>query len=392
MEKTSYSLPGRPHTIQNVYMIIAIEATPAQGQGTGLGVYVRNLLRVMPRLAPAHTFLLLHANRRWQGPDFGPNCRPVSYWCGKQSLAIRFRLNRVLRQTGAELFHVTCTTGAPPTCCVPVITTVHDLYPLIAPEACRPAHRVFFRLLWGWTLRSSQRFIANSEFTATELARLAGLSRDRITAIPLAADSERPPPRQTLCQSRPAGLDDLQEPFMLCLGAVEPRKGQLFLAEAWAATLADTPGRPELVFAGPDRGDGAALAARLREPRFRGRARWLGEVDLATRDWLYAQAGAFVFPSFYEGFGLPVLEAMRRFLPVLCADIPVLREVAGEAALFVAPGDLPAWVAALQRLTGDPELRLRLRDRGVDREAQFTWEQCARNTLEAYGQLLPHRF
>ncbi len=368
-------------------MIIAIEATLAQGIATGLGVYVRNLLRVMPRLAPEHTFLLLHANRRWRGPDFGPNCRPVSYWCGKQSLAIRFRLNRVLRQTGAELFHVTCTTGAPPACCVPVITTVHDLYPLMAPELCRPAHRWFFRLLWGWTMRSSQRFIANSEFTATELARLTGLPRDRITTIPLAADSERSPPRQMLRQSRPAGLDDLQEPFILCLGAVEPRKGQLFLAEAWSAALAATPDLPELVFAGPDRGAGAALATRLREPGLRGRARWLGTVDSATRDWLYAQASIFIFPSFYEGFGLPVLEAMHRFLPVLCADIPVLREVAGEAALFAAPGDLPAWVAAIRRLAGDPELRLRLRDLGVDREAQFTWERCAHNTLGAYERM-----
>ncbi|MFA4945254.1 MAG: glycosyltransferase family 1 protein [Lentisphaeria bacterium] len=362
-------------------MIFAIEATLAQGPATGLGVYVRNLLRELARQAPTAEFLLLHASRRWSGPDFGPNCRPVSYWCGKQSLAIRFRLNAVLRREGAALFHATCTTGAPPSCAVPVIATVHDLYPLIEPGQCALPFRLCFRQLWNWTLQSATAFLANSAFTAAELQRLAGIPPGRITVTPLAADAApRPRRRPTM-----AGLPP--EPFFLCLGAVEPRKNQLRLADAYAELLRRDPAVPDLLFAGPDRGQGEALAARLRSPQFAGKARWLGEVSGEEREGLYAGALAFLFPSRYEGFGLPVLEAMQRHLPVLAADIPPLREVAGDAALFAAPEDTAAWAAAMLHLARSPETRIRLRDAGLDRARLFSWNRTAAQTLAAYQRL-----
>jgi glycosyltransferase involved in cell wall biosynthesis len=360
-------------------MIIAVEATLAQGPATGLGVYVRNLIRELARQAPEHTFLLLHASRRWTGPDFGPNCRPVSYWCGKQSLAIHLRLNAVLRRERAELFHATGTTGAPPACAVPVVSTVHDLYPLAEPQHCRPAFRFFFKYLWGWSLRSSQRFIAVSGFTAAEMQRLSGVPAGRITVVPIAADSTEAPDAAPL----PAGLES---GYFLCLGAVEPRKGQTALADAYAEFLRTAPpDSPRLVFAGPDRGAGATLAARLRTPQLAGRALWLGAVDNAAREALYRNARAFLFPSSYEGFGIPVLEAMRRQLPVLCSDIPVLREVAGDAALFAPPGDATGWSTAMRRLAAEPELSARLRADGPIRAAAFTWAECARRTLAVYA-------
>ena len=358
-------------------MKIAIEATLAQGPATGLGVYVRNLVHELARQAPEHEFILLHASRRWHGPDFGPNCRPVSYWCGKQSLAIRIRLNAVLRREKADLFHVTCTTGAPPACAVPVITTVHDLYPCIEPQACGPTFRFFFRHLWGWTLRSSRHFITNSSFTAAELRRLTGVASDRITAIPLAPEPPLPPAEHQEVPGIAPG-------FFLCLGAVEPRKGQLRLAAAYAEACRQQPDLPELIFAGPDRGNGTALATLLRTPPLAGKARWLGTVATPAREWLYANAVAFLFPSAYEGFGIPVLEAMQRGLPVLAADIPPLREIAGTAAMLAPPADAEAWSNAMLRLADEPEIRSRFRTAGVERAATFSWGKTAGETLDCY--------
>ncbi len=359
-------------------MRIAIEATLAQGPQTGLGQYVRNLLAGLATVAPENRYFLLHATRAWTGPDLGPAFEPVSYACGKQSLAIRCRLNAVLRQTGAEIFHATGTTGLPPRPAVPAIATVHDLYPLIAPGNCRLAHRLFFRLLWHWTRTGASHFITDSEFVAGELRRMAGIPAERITSIPLAPDPETPAP------AGPASAPK----HLLCLGAIEPRKGQIFLARTYANLLLQGEHLPDLRFAGPDRGDGRQLARLLRGPPLLGRATWSGPVPSSTRDQLYRDAYALVFPSFYEGFGLPVLEAMARGTPVICTDIPVLREVAADAALMPPPGDEAAWGRALHLVLTEPGCRARLVQAGLARVRAFSWESCARRTLACYQRLL----
>jgi glycosyltransferase involved in cell wall biosynthesis len=354
-------------------MRIAIETTLAQGDQTGLGRYVRHLLEGLAAAGPQHQYLLLHATRRWTGPDPGPNFTPVSYFCGKQSLAIALRLGPLLDRLGVDLFHVTCTTGAPPRSRAPVLATVHDLYPLLKFHDCRRLQCICFRLLWHWTRRRACHFITNSRFTADEINRLAGIPRQQITPILLAPSPEH------------VHVLPLPEPrCIFCLGAIEPRKGQLFLAHVYRELLARGETVPDLVFAGPDRGDGRALAHMLEQPPLRGRARWLGFIDEPTRDRLYSETFVFVFPSFYEGFGLPVLEAMARGVPVLCADIPPLREVAGEAAFRCEPGNAQAWASALLTLVRQPELRSQLVAAGRRQVQRFSWEACARQTIACY--------
>jgi glycosyltransferase involved in cell wall biosynthesis len=354
-------------------MRIAIEATWTQGNATGIGVYVRELLRAFARLGGGHTFLLLHATRQWSGPDFGPNFVPVSYWAGKKSLAMALRLNRVLRRHSADLYHATFTTDVPPRISVPCLVTVHDLFPLTHP-GCRLVPGLLFRHMIRWAVRNAGLFLANSRFTAAEVVRVLGVDPARVIAIPLAAT---PPPQ--------AAADEPKS--LLCLGAVEHRKGQLFLLDVYEGLAESHPELPELVFAGPSRGD-ARADRRLESASMRGKVRWLRYVSEEEKERLFAQALLLLAPSTYEGFGLPPLEAMARGVPVLCSDIPALREVGGEAACYAPAEDAASWVGRILELLADRERRGAMAEAGRRRASTFSWDLTARRTFECYERLL----
>lgn len=152
-------------------MKIAMDAQTVadQNQRTGLGVYVDSLLREYARSAPKDVdFYLMHTRPQWNGADYGPNFHPVSYRFGRfHSLAILFRLNRVLKEIGADVFHAACTNGIPPHCCCPSVVTVHDLFPLTIPGTPF-VQKCFFRLLFAITVKNAGYFICNSRSTQSE--------------------------------------------------------------------------------------------------------------------------------------------------------------------------------------------------------------------------------
>jgi glycosyltransferase involved in cell wall biosynthesis len=213
-----------------------------------------------------------------------------------------------------------------------------------------------------------------SRSTAERLIEL-GVDPERIHVTPNGLP-ELPPPA-------PPPLDG--SPFILMVGTLEPRKGHELLLRAAAA--AELPGLG-IVFAGPTEGREAELRTLAEGLGLADRLTILGRVDDAVLAGLYAQAALLCLPSLGEGFGLPVLEAMAAGLPVVASDLPAIREVAGEAAVLVATGDVVALGAALQRATSDPELRGQLRRQGLARAATFTWEATADATVKAYQAAL----
>jgi glycosyltransferase involved in cell wall biosynthesis len=222
-------------------------------------------------------------------------------------------------------------------------------------------------------LARAEVIVSNSYATAAALAR-HGIDGHRIVVSQLGL-SPLPPPAD----------HGVSGPFVLAVGELSGRKGHTCLLEAFASARL----RPvRLVLAGPDAGQGRRLAELAASLGIADRCVRLGRVSDAVLAGLYRDAAALCFPSLAEGFGLPVLEAMAAGLPVVASDLEVIREVAGDTAILVPPGDVAALRGALERVICDEDLRPRLVEGGRTRASRFTWEATASATVSAYERAL----
>jgi len=260
-----------------------------------------------------------------------------------------------------------------------IAVSMHDVAPLVSANA-RVGTRGHRRWLHRYhcTAERADVFIMNSDFTAAEAHRVLGVPRERMRVALLAADDlplEPPDPARDADALDRLGI---RPPFVLAVGADEPRKNFALLERAMATVAGQHP-EATLVIVG-------ARAARTGEgaPAWR---RTLGVVSDPDLLALYRGATCFVMPSTYEGFGLPVLEAMRHGTPVVCARSSSLPEVAGDAAVWFDPADEHALALALQAVLSDDALRARLRAAGIARAARFSWRDTARATLDAFEEV-----
>lgn len=258
---------------------------------------------------------------------------------------------------------------------LPSVVSVHDLWPFISPaDDQRKRDREQSHYLRA--VRSATRFIAVSQFTAEEMVERLKIDRARIDVIPNGVA------RLTIGDVAPARLPG-GDRYVLFVGETEARKDVATLAGA--ASLLPESLRSSIVFVVAGKKH-HAMADVFATPGVRFDI--LGEVGDERLASLYAGASAFVFPSRYEGFGLPVLEAMSYGAPVVASDAPAVKEAAGDAALIFPAGDAAALASALERVLTDVDLSRRLSDAGRARAASMTVDLCAERTLEAFGRAL----
>ena len=265
------------------------------------------------------------------------------------------------------------------------VVTVHDLIYARFPEAHSGIRDKGMRVLVPAAARRSDRVIADSRSTRDDLVALAGIARERIDVIPLGLGTvQREPPLGEVHTRERFELGDRR--VLLSLSAKRPHKNIPALIDALA--LIEAPQRPLLVLPGYHTWHEDELRERARARGVEADVRLPGWVSGPELEGLWALSAAFVFPSLYEGFGLPVLEAMARGVPVACSDAASLPEVAGDAALLFDPRDTRAIASAVRRLlAGGPEVE-RLREKGRERAARFTWERTASLTLQSYERAL----
>ncbi len=274
--------------------------------------------------------------------------------------------------------------AVPPTGGVPLVVTVHDAAPLVMPDAFTRRGVKFHRQGFAAVAKRARLVIAVSEFSADEVVTHTAIRREQIRVVPNGVDRERATVDAVTKARLIYAIDD--QPYVFWAGTFQPRKNVRVLLDAFARLDPNVvPHR--LVLAGPpgwkpDDAD-AAVADELGD-----RVRLLGPVHREQLFPLFAGADLFAFPSRHEGFGIPVLEAMAQETAVVCSDIPALREVAGDAARFVAVDDTDRWVDALTTLLGDATERERLVAAGRARVANYSWERCARETSEVYREAL----
>lgn len=260
----------------------------------------------------------------------------------------------------------------------PCVVTVHDLA-FLRFNLHKPAKRRYLATLTNRSVRRARHVITVSEFTRQEVLALLDVDPDCVTAIPNGRDTRfRPQEPEAVEDFRAAR--ELPERFVLFVGTLEPRKNLPTLLRAYAKVRAEL--AMPLVIGGGKGWLYDEIFALVRELGLERDVRFLGFVESADLPLLYAAATAFVYPSLYEGFGFPPLEAMATGTPVLISDTGALREVVGEAGLSVPAQDVDGMAAALLRITRDTELRVELREKGLERAQQFSWERASKSTAE----------
>lgn len=372
-------------------MIYVVDARTATRRFPGIGRYVVNLVQALEPLMEAGEQLAVLTTPSAQDDALvmlrtGPRTLRVEVRSSPFQLRQQWQVWRALHGMPAGraglVYHspyylLPYRPGAP------TVLTFHDLIPLRYPGYVSLRARLLFRLSTALALRTAQAIVAVSEAARRDLLATFGVPPAKVVTVYEAADP-RFHPQPASEQARVRTLYSLPERFFLYVGINKPHKNLETLFDAYSR-LAEP--RPGLVVAGPwdDRyPEARELAIRLGLGRA---VRFLGPVAEADLPGLYAAATAFVFPSRYEGFGLPVLEAMACGTPVACTGVASLPEVAGDATLYFAPDDSPALTAILGRLRDDAALRADLQARGLAQAARFSWPLTAQRTLEVYRRV-----
>jgi glycosyltransferase involved in cell wall biosynthesis len=292
-------------------------------------------------------------------------------------------LHRDLR--GIDLVHAP-SLAIPPRSGVPLVVTVHDAAALLYPETYPRRGRRFHRRGTALAARRADVIIAPSVAAADEISANTPIARERIRVVPQGVTQRRIGAGLVTATRATLGIGD--DPYVLWVGTLEPRKNVPVLVEAFRAVVADRNLPHHLVLVGPPGWLDADDAIRSQAEQLGNRLHLTGPVRADRLAALYEGADLFAFPSFHEGFGIPVLEAMAQSTAVVCSDIPVLREVAGNAARFVPPSDAEAWGHALVELLDDDDTRRELGRSGRARAASFTWEQCIERTRAVYRDVV----
>ncbi|MGC8827772.1 MAG: glycosyltransferase family 4 protein [Anaerolineae bacterium] len=292
------------------------------------------------------------------------------------------------RRWKVDLLHVPYW-AAPAWAPVPVVTTIHDVIPLILPEyAGSPAARAYTWLVRR-TARRSRLVLADSQTSARDVVRRLGLPAGRVRAVYLGVPQGLAPAHDPSVLARVRERCGLPERYMLYLGGFDRRKNVPMLLQAYARAVRQCPELPALVVGGrlpeketplfPDPRR-AAVEAGVQE-----RVRFIGWVREKDKPALYSMACCFLFPSLYEGFGLPVLEAMACGAPVVAARGSSLEEIVGPAGILLEPAEPDAWAEAMCRLCREPALAQELSARAREQASGFSWEHTAQETRRAFA-------
>ena len=272
---------------------------------------------------------------------------------------------------------------------VPSAVTIYDLHPFLRLGPYSPVKRLYLKLMIGQAARRAGILLPMSEATASDLEKILGAARSRMTVIPPVLEDElRPAAAAEAARFRAAHR--LPERFWLYVAHFHPHKNHLRLLEAYKLLTAEGPAWP-IVLRGDDKGNRGEVEKRTMELGLQDRVVFLPRLESGDLPRLYASASALVFPSLYEGGGLPVVEAMACGLPVAASRIPPVLEFARGAALGFNPADVPSIAAAMAQLAGDSALREAKRREGLARAGEFRAEVVIPRLLDAYRRAAARR-
>jgi glycosyltransferase involved in cell wall biosynthesis len=369
-------------------MRVSIDIQAAIAQRAGVGRYTKSLVEHLGPFAGSDELSLFYFDFKRKGVPFPAR--------GAVQRAVRWCPGRIVQKAwktidwppfnwfagAADVYHFP-NFIRPPLTKGKSVVTIHDIAFIRHPWTLEPRNLKYLTAQIEQTVRNSDRIIAVSEFTAREIHELLNVSRDRLVAIHEGLPAGFARPEKSLVDEARRSLK-LERPYLLMVGTMEPRKNMAFLVEVFEK-LSDFDG--ELVLAGMYGWKYEPILKRILHSPRANRIRHLEYVNERFLPALYAGAELFVFPSLYEGFGFPPLEAMACGTPVLSSTGGSLPEVLGEAAEFVPEYRSDAWADKARKLLSDKARRLELILRGAELAKKYSWDETARKTWDVYRNL-----
>jgi glycosyltransferase involved in cell wall biosynthesis len=367
-------------------MRIGIDVRIAHYTRGGISTYALRLLRALAELDAETDYCILHSRKEHTPSLPTVNFRPVACWTPAHHRLERWALGAEIARLRLDLLH--SPDFIPPAFGYRrLVITVHDLNFLYYPQFLTAESRRYYNGQIAWAVRRANHILADSRATKADLVSILSVKPGKITVVHLAADPAHRP--LTKAEAREVAAKYGLEPgYLLFVGTLEPRKNLPGLLQAYRllrdARTTDEP----LVLVGGKGWLYDEIFERVEALHLTEYVRFLHGVPNADLPGLYAAAGLLTTPSFYEGFGLPALEAMSFGTPVVVSDRASLPEVVGDAGLLVNPDDPEDIARALTRVLTDETLRFRMRERGLEQAARFTWDRAARETLAVYREVL----
>ena len=379
-------------------MKIAIDGHPLVPPRAGIGQYTYQLIKALARVEPAHQYLVMYppltrSLRVREVPVFDEKCvRVVSegrlrFLWFRARRKFRYKLGMgppVERSIGSfDVYHATNYVFTHAVKRARRVVTIHDMTLMLFPEWHPRARVSSMTHEITRSLEIADHILADSAATKDDIVKQVSIRPERISVVPLAADRSFKPMPAAETQQALSDWGLVRDGYLLFMGTIEPRKNLLRLLQA--VEVAGSRIGP-LVIAGANGWGSDEVADLMQRLQRAGRLSYLGYVPDNARPALINGARGFVYPSLYEGFGLPVLEAMACGVPVLASNVSSLPEIVGDASLLVDPQDVDAIAREMARLWQDEALRRELAARGLERAQSFSWERTASQTLNVYRQ------
>ncbi|MCL5074914.1 MAG: glycosyltransferase family 4 protein [Chloroflexi bacterium] len=377
-------------------MNICLDASPTLQPISGIARYTTKLIEGLLKLDSGDNLSLLY-NRGLQGSPPAPlnhlpkRVIPLGNKQWRLLLLLAYRLGSTMDGLlgDTDLFHGTDYL-LPPLRRINAVVTIHDLSFLLFPSCHTLGNRLNLRMMVPLAVRSAGAIIVDSQSSKRDLLRWIAMPEEKIHVIHLGVDdcyfvNRTDEERQRLLQRYA-----IQQPFILSVGTIEPRKNIPALLDAYSALHGTGNLSHQLVIVGRAGWHHRSVLQQLTVDRATS-IRFLGHLPDEELAILYTAADLFVFPSLYEGFGLPPLESMACGTPVVCSNTSSLPEVVGEAALTVDPHDVASLARAMDQVFTDSDLRRRLAGQGRERAKMFTWQKTARCTLDVYRHVQLNR-
>ena len=358
---------------------------------SGIGTYSRNLLEQFGKeeiVGDGVEVVVFCPDQKRESAPAGRRFSLVSANVDPRSRSGRSVFARIVEGSGVDLLHVP-SHFAPVPVNVPVVATLHDVIPLIYPRTVRnPAARLRYRRQLDRTLKAARFIITVSQISLSTLTAFAGVEASRVRVIHNGVSGQFQPVEDEAELEAVRRRYGLPESFALWVGDFRPNKNLEFLVSSWTAVEQALESPLALAMAGTQEGEFRKIVREVQRRGLKDRVVFPGfirDVDLAA---VYSAAKVFVFPSLYEGFGLPPLESMACGTPCVVSNSSALPEVMGRAAMMFNPTSSEQLVDCVRRLLTEPELNGNLRREGLRQSAIFSWERAAAETLEVYRAVL----
>ncbi|HET6976782.1 MAG TPA: glycosyltransferase family 1 protein [Pyrinomonadaceae bacterium] len=364
----------------------------AHSVGTKLGgneSYAVNLVEALAQIDSVNTYTIYvttneardRFSNRW------PNFKVRSTLPHTPLIRIPLTLSAELRKHPVDVLHVQFT--APPFCPCPVVVSIHDLSFEHLPQTFKRRSRTQLRLTVRHSARRAARILSLSEHTRSDIMQTYGIESEKIEAIPLAAPDHFGTVTDNRELQRVRHNYGIEGDYILSVGSIQPRKNLARLIKAYASLRGDSSKAtlPKLVLVGKCAWLYDDTLRTLDEMGVKDSVILTGYVPESDLPALYSSALCFAYPSYFEGFGLPPLEAMKCGTPVIVGNRTSLPEVVGDAGLKVDPFDVDAIAGAIRKLINDATLRKQLSQMGQERASAFTWRETARQTLRVYREV-----